>query len=430
MSGLKPDRMMQLIGIIGAEPAGEYLHWDKMRHLAPPDGFSHTEWWAAIKLQRSGPREIPLVATDGKRFSYTAPEIVQRLLHFVDKRCAGTIAMPEVVTSGERAKQHFLVNSLMEEAIRSSQLEGATTSRKSALSLLRTGRAPKNRSERMIVNNHRALEFMREEMGEILTPGAVLELQRILTDGTLENPDAAGRLQRPEDDRVAVFDRQEDSAIHVPPPAEELPARMQAMCDFANESDSDRFVHPVVRAILLHFWLAYDHPFEDGNGRTARALFYWHMKTNGYWLAEYLSISAILREAPAKYMRSYLYAETDDNDATYFIVHQLKMIERAVVQLHVHLSREVRELRNVEALLEGTGGFNQRQLTLLADAIRDPDSNYTYQWHAVSHGVTHETARNDLTELADAGLIELRRSSRPHSYAPATNLTELLRRPK
>lgn len=428
MSGLKPDRMMQLIDIIGAEPAGEYLHWDKMRHLEPPDGFSHTEWWAAIKLQRSGSRTIPLVATDGKRFSYTAPEIVERLLHFVDKRCAGTIAMPEVVTSGERAKQHFLVNSLMEEAIRSSQLEGATTSRKSALSLLRTGRAPKDRSERMIVNNHRALEFMREEIGEILTPGAVLELQRILTDGTLENPDAAGRLQRPEDDRVAVFDRQEDSAIHVPPPAEELPARMQAMCDFANELDSDGFVHPVVRAILLHFWLAYDHPFEDGNGRTARALFYWHMKTNGYWLAEYLSISAILREAPAKYMRSYLYAETDDNDATYFIVHQLKVIERAVEQLHVHLNREVRELRNVDALLKGAGGFNQRQLTLLAEAIRDPDSNYTYQSHAVSHGVTHETARNDLIELADAGLIELRRSSRPHSYTPAPNLAKLLRR--
>lgn len=60
----------------------------------------------------------------------------------------------------------------------------------------------------------------------------------------------------------------------------------------------------MLRAILLHFWLAYDHPFEDGNGRTARSLFYWYMRTQGYWLVEYLLISNILRKAPAQYTRA------------------------------------------------------------------------------------------------------------------------------
>ena len=143
----------------------------------------------------------------------------------------------------------------------------------------------------MIVNNYRALQFMRDGMPDELTPASVLELQRILTDGTLDNPDAAGRLQRPDDERIAVVDSTDGSVIHRPPPADQLPARLQALCDFANEGEGpDQFIHPVVRAILLHFWLAYDHPFEDGNGRTARALFYWYMKTRGYWLVEYLSI--------------------------------------------------------------------------------------------------------------------------------------------
>ena len=58
--------------------------------------------------------------------------------------------MDEVVTSDRLAGQRYLVNSLMEEAIRSSQLEGATTTRRVAKELLRSGREPKDRGERMI----------------------------------------------------------------------------------------------------------------------------------------------------------------------------------------------------------------------------------------------------------------------------------------
>src|SRR5207302_11428896 len=135
------------------------------------------------------------------------------------------------------------------------------------------------------------------------------------------------RLQLPEEDRVAVFDNR-GALLHQPPPAEQLPKRLVTMCRFANsELGGAGFVHPVIRAILLHFWLGYDHPFEDGNGRTARALFYWYMRTHGYWLVEYLSISRILQNAPAKYTRAFLLTETDERDATYFIVYQLEVLE-------------------------------------------------------------------------------------------------------
>ena len=114
-----------------------------------------------------------------------------------------------------------------------------------------------------------------------------------------------------------------DEIFHDPPPAEQLDERMAAMCDFANGKIPNHFIHPVVRAIILHFWLAYDHPFVDGNGRTARALFYWLMLRNNYWLFEFISISQIIRKAPIKYGRAFLYTETDDNDLTYFILYHL-----------------------------------------------------------------------------------------------------------
>lgn len=412
-----------------AEDGREYVHWDQLRHLEPPAGLSPEEWWFLIKWGRqSMQRQIPLTDPTGDHFVYGVPDLVARRLHYVDQRCAGEVAMSEVVTAEAQARQHYLVNSLMEEAIRSSQLEGATTTRRVAKELLQTGREPKDRSERMIINNYRALQYMRDDMPAKLTPKAVIELQRILTEGTLDNPEAAGRVQQPGEERIAVVDGIDGTLIHSPPPAEQLPGRLQALCEFANEGDSpDRFIHPVLRAILLHFWLAYDHPFEDGNGRTARALFYWYLRTHGYWLVEYLSISRILRHAPSKYARSFLLTETDDRDATYFIVYQLDVIQRAVEQLHDYLQDKVKDVRDVEALLEGSERFNHRQLALLANALRLPDAVYAFQIHAASHGVTHETARTDLIALAEMGLLVQRRQGRRYTFTPPVDLAEQLK---
>lgn len=422
-------RAARALQVSAADAEGRYLHWDEVRHREPPEGLTAEEWWLSIKLARwSLLRRMPLTDPEGRPFSYAMPDEVLRLLHFVDQRCAGEIAMPEVVTADEQARRHYLVNSLMEEAIRSSQLEGASTSRRVAKELLRSGRPAKDRSERMILNNYRALQFMRERVGDRLTPAIVLELHRILTEETLDNPNAAGRLQTPEDERVAVFDRIDGELIHKPPPAEQLPDRLAKLCDFANGAlEPGAFMHPVVRAVLLHFWLAYDHPFEDGNGRTARALFYWSMRTQGYWLVEYLAVSAILRKAPAQYTRAFVFTETDERDTTYFLLYQLQVIKRAVEEFHTYLQRKVKEVREVESLIRRAEIFNHRQLAVLSDAIRNPERTYTYYSHATSHHVTHETARTDLLDLFAHGLFDRRRFGRKHVFAPVAELAAKLR---
>jgi|SRR6478752_2843390 len=411
------------------QPSGRYLHWDKLRRLDPPSGLSSKQWWLKIKGAREGElRPIPLTDPAGHAFSYGLLDSMLRRLHYIDQRCSGEVAMDEVVTSERRAGQRFLVNSLMEEAIRSSQLEGATTSRRQAKELLRTGRQPRDRSERMIANNYRALQFMREEMGENLTPGSILELHRIVTEGTLDDSTAAGRLQRPDEQRVAVFDRDDGKPIHKPPPAEQLPERMQLLCDFANEGDnSGQFIHPVIRAILLHFWLAYDHPFEDGNGRTARILFFWLMRTHGYWLAEYLPISRFIRKAPAQYARAFMETETDGGDITYFLIHQLDVIQKAIDELHLYLQRKTAEVRDVEKLLQGTAYLNGRQLALLTDAVRNPEAVYSFDSHAKSHRVSHETARSDLRQLKRDGLLIQRRQGRRHVFEPTPDIADRLK---
>ena len=115
---------------------------------------------------------------------------------------------------------------------------------------------------------------------------------------------------------------------------------------------------PVIRAIVLHFMLAYDHPFWDGNGRCARALFYWCVLRHGYWLLEYVSISAVIRRAPVKYGMAFLYTETDEGDVTYFIDHQAEVIEKSVSDLKDYLVKKTRELGELGKTL----GVLERQL--------------------------------------------------------------------
>jgi hypothetical protein len=114
------------------------------------DALDGSECGGSIQRTGAGGPQIQINSKHRQTFG------VQRLLHYVDQHCSGEIAMAEVVTTDEQARHHYLISSLMEEAIRSSQLEGATTSRRVAKELLRTGRAPRDRSERMILNNYRA----------------------------------------------------------------------------------------------------------------------------------------------------------------------------------------------------------------------------------------------------------------------------------
>jgi len=178
------------------------------------------------------------------------------------------------------------------------------------------------------------------------------------------------------------------------------------LCQFANRTLTGRdFLHPVIHAMILHFWLAWDHPFADGNGRTARALFYWKMLQSDYWLFEFISISTILRQAPARHKRAFLRTETDDNDLTYFLLHQLEIVSQAMEQLDDYLRRKTEEVQAVERQLKTRVPLNHRQLALLSHALRNPQAEYTFSSHQRSHDVAYATARSDLLELVDLNLL-------------------------
>lgn len=405
---------------------GRYLHWDEIRHRPPPRGMTHEDWWAGVKIARQGMlKPLPFCDKRKRPMQFAAPDPVLDGLHYIDRYAAGSVGMEAPVVSDED-RNRYLVNSLIEEAVTSSQLEGAATTRREAKAMLRAGRQPRDRSERMIVNNYRAMEAIRDLRERTLTPARVLELHRVVSDGTLDDPGAAGRLRK-QRERIRIVAADHITVLHDPPSAASLPGRLRRLCRFANAPvDARPFVHPVVRAILLHFMLGYDHPFVDGNGRTARALFYWSMARSGYWLMEYVSISRLLRRAPSKYIRAYLHTETDDNDATYFIIHQLDTIKRAIVALHDYLHHKRAEQRGVDNLLRHaprlSSRLNHRQVALLTHALKHADYGYTVESHRRSHRVSLQTARTDLQGLVRLNLLRQTKRARAFLFYPPADL--------
>jgi Fic family protein len=425
----QPDTLGAVLKVMlaGATPApgGRYLHWDEFRHRPAPDGATTENYWHAVRYaRRAASRVVPLRDLKGDCFQFANVPLLTEFLHMVDRDAAGAIRTPGQVTD-PGTRDRYLIASLAEESITSSQLEGASTSRANAKQMLREGRAPRDHGERMILNNYGAMEWLRSKHNEPLTPAIVFELHALVTAGTLADPASSGRFRR-DCDEIVVSD-ETGRILHWLPKEAELAGRLDDLCSFANANESgEGFLHPVLRSILLHFQIAYDHPFVDGNGRVARALFYWSMARHGYWLCEFVSISRILKRARAQYLRSFLYTETDENDTTYFLLDQLRVLRRAIEDLHDYLARKAQEERDAESILRRTWKtalvLNERQLALLARALRAPDTIFTVETHRRSHGIAYDTARTDLAALADDGLLTMRKRGRRFLFAPSSDL--------
>lgn len=422
----QPEALALLAEHASPLPGGRYLHRDELRYRNPPTGLNHEQWWAATCLGRTPLMQaLPLQDKAGRAFRFATPQPLLIDLHHIDRDAAGQIRAPEGAPIHE-SRQPYLLASLIEEAITSSQLEGAATTRKVAADMLREGRRPRDHSEQMIFNNYRAMEHLSELRHTPITPERVLALHRLLTVDTLERSEDAGRLRTTND--VAVIDQRDGHVLHTPPDAAELPRRLEALCAFANASeDSSPFVHPVLRAILIHFMIGYDHPFVDGNGRTARALFYWAMARGGYWLMEFVSISHIIKKAPARYVRAYLHTETDHGDTTYFLLHQLSSIRRAIAALHAYIARKTAEQQDTERLLARNAPalrfrLNHRQLAVLRSALKHPDAPLRIDAHQHTHGVVYQTARADLLDLESLGLLLKAKRGNAYQFYPVPGL--------
>ena len=373
----------------------EYLYWDRIKYLGTKTLPSEV-LWQVVKFSRLSYANF--VRFGNYQFIFKTTNYIQQLLHEFDMNFGGTISGSTTIS--EKNKQYYLLSSIMEEAIASSQMEGANTTRKVAKEMLRKQMKPKDKSQQMIYNNYNTIRFLAEQKDKDLTPALLLEIHKRITEKTLDNPEDEGSFRK--DNNIYVVNGITGEVAHEPPSFEQIKIIIQQLCDFANGDAI--FIHPIIKTIIIHFMISFLHPFVDGNGRTARSLFYWYMLKKGYWMTEFLSISRIIYKKKAQYEKSFLYTEHDDFDLGYFIQYNMNVLKEAFEELKIYLDRKTAE-NNALLEFKNIKGINERQAHILKMIKEKPGSIFECKNLINVLGVSIKTVRADLEGLVKLGFM-------------------------
>lgn len=376
-----------------------YYYWDKVKYLKLPENIKSEEVWLIAKLRR---KATPFRIQFGKYiFSWVLNGKTQELLHLFDLNIGGSLESRSIIPKDE--KNRYLISSIMEEAIASSQIEGAVTTRKHAKEMLRRNANPRNKSEQMILNNYISIQRILELKNEDLTEERLLEIHRLVSKSTLDHKDEEGSFRSNND--IKVIDVIDGEVVHYPPDHNEIKTLIKELCIFFNTDDKDLFIHPIIKGCIIHFMIGFIHPFSDGNGRTARAMFYWYLLKKGYWLTKYLSISRLILRSKDQYAKAYQYTETDDNDLTYFIMYKLRTMKLAYESLREYIQRKIEEKHKILEFIK-LENVNERQALILKWFYEEPSLLLKVKEVETRFAVSNQTARTDLQSLVELKYID------------------------
>ena len=395
----------------------DYLYWDKVKYKSRK--YPSDELWNAIKLHRK--LNSKRINFGSYLFLFVITDFMQRALHLFDMNIGGTLGSNIGIAETDKTK--YIISSLIEESISSSQMEGANTTRKKAKEMIQLEKKPRTKSELMIMNNFITMKYIVEHKEKELTPENILYVHKLIINGTLEFPSEEGCFR--ENDDIHVVDYTKGEVVHIPPPKKDLENLIQSLCVFFN-NDSEDFIHPIIKGCIVHFMMGWIHPFTDGNGRTARALFYWYMLKKGYWLTEYLSISRIIQETKNQYEKAYLYTELDDNDLSYFITYHIKTMVKAYDALKSYINRKQSEVVQAARFMR-IPKVNERTAQLLKLLNDDSDRVLNTKEIEARFNISNFTARSDLKSLVALGFVDvIQVNKKKRNYIKSENFDKIL----
>lgn len=385
-----------------------YYYWDDLKYKKDTPFNDPLENWVLIKSYRVSKYESIEFGT--YKFNYFISSYLSKNLHDLDLKLMGELQKDPILPSDST---EFFKNSLLEEAVASSQVEGAATTTEVAREMLKSGRNPRNESEQMIFNNLRAIEYISEFLDTEIDFKILFELHKIMTANT-EAEKYSGEFRKSE---VYVTDHVDGEIAHIPPDWQEVELLMAEICNFINEDQ--HFIHPIVKASIIHFLIGFIHPFGDGNGRTARALFYWYLLKKGYTLIRNISISRVILESRTQYDKAFLKTEYDNNDLNYFISYSIKNIRIAFEKLLHYRDKKLEERKKANFISYEllNKGLNKRQADVLGYLYLKNKNTITLKTYTEKHQVVRQTASKDFNELIKLGLLIEDKSSKPYLYS-------------
>lgn len=375
-----------------------YKSWEKIKFNP---NFKPETLWAGIEFIRNTNYEKTIIkAENNKNFQFWELPRYRKFFHDFD-----SIAHGKIFNIDTTHKQIFIQNGILEEAIQSSKIEGAVTTRKEAQKMIQEHRKPKNKSDQMILNNYETIQKIQSKWKEeSMSLSLLFEIHFSITQKTDLNEDSQFRFRK-NSDKINVWDNQKNEIIHNCPNEKFVKKEIETLIKFANdETETDfQFLHPLVKAVMLHFWIGYLHPFVDGNGRTARAIFYWYLLKNGYWAIPFIPISNKIIKSQKQYRDAFLFAEQVDYDFNYFFDYNVRQLQLSMNDFLIKLKNQ-KEAKETESLFLKQN-FNARQIELLKYFWTHPKRNTTFFVHQSFHKIHTLTARKDILELEKKALV-------------------------
>ena len=367
-----------------------YLTTEEIKYRLKQQGKTDVEWESVsqeiIFTRKTGAITLFLNSMEPKFWFYPA-DVIHKKIHEIEVLGKD---LYEQINRNAPFRNDFLLDAAIEEAIASAIYEGAHSTRAQAEQLIASGLRPKNKDEWMLINNFKAMKWVKDNRKKSLTSDVILNLHRIVTENTLEGDDVnfQGKFRN---DTVFVGPHEGIKYTKIEQAIEEM---IQII------THNPRYIHPLLKGILVHYFMGYIHPFFDGNGRTARALFYFKSIRNNLNYVELLSVSAYLRIHGKQYENSFLKVKENEYDLTYFIDFCLDSMCSALKEV----SRKINYLLRM-ADLKDRFELSQNQVGLIQRMALHKFRTINIEEYAQLISKSREFARQELKALLDVNLV-------------------------
>ena len=388
-----------------------YLTPEEIKYRLKQQGKSEEEWPSIRKeivaSRKTGSITLFFKSIEPKFWFYPA-DIIHKKINDIEKLGKD---LYEQINKNASFKTEFLLDSAIEEAITSAIYEGAQSTRAQAEQLIASGERPKNKDEWMLIKNFKAMKWVKNNQQTALSKKVILQLHHIVTENTLEGDDInfQGKFRN---DKVFVGPHEGINHGKIEQAINEM---------IQLTTNNPRYFHPLLKGILVHYFMGYIHPFFDGNGRTARALFYFKSIRNQLNYIELLSVSAYLRIHGKQYENSFVKVKENEYDLTYFIDFCLDSILSALKEV----SRKVGYLLRMTDLKERFE-LSQTQIGLIQRMALHKFRTIDIEEYAQQISKSREFARQELKRLLDLNLVsEIKMSKKLVYKVNAEKLKEL-----
>ncbi len=369
--------------------------------------YDHKEWVKVEQLRKKKAENLQLISKDDKPLWFVMDSIIIKLISEIENQRGflDSLKLPK------NYLHNFHKKALNQEAYYSSHIEGAVTSLEEALLNLKSSKSNYvDESMQMIYNNKVALEFILKKNSKPFSHEIIYKLHELLVYNThKEKPITVGAYRQ---GMVYVVDGL-GRVVYEAPTQEKVMPMMNFFIKWLNEESE---LHPLIKAAMVHLYFVHIHPFDDGNGRSARALSNLFLEKANYKFINFLAPSDYFDHYRSEYYKSIQDSRVHDYDTTYFIIYYLKALANQLIQVKKEIAKE-QKIKTIKDLIKSSVyvQLNKRQIKTLAILLKTEEPITTRKYCKINK-CSDETARKDFGQLVQLKILTIVNRGRSTSY--------------